>query len=177
MPLKLNVGLTKKIGLPDYGSVGASCHVEVELEGTLLQSDLDGFHDRVRAAFTACRQAVQDELTRHQCQDGAQPLRTMQPAQESAQPLRTQASNGSNGSNGNGVSHRATEKQFDYLRRLASQIPGLGIRRVEQLAAKMLGKPLAELTSFDASALIDQLKAIKAGEIDVDQVLGSGAAT
>ena len=44
MPLKLNVGLSKKIGLPDFGSLGASCHVEVELDGALLRTDLDGFH-------------------------------------------------------------------------------------------------------------------------------------
>src|SRR5687767_219737 len=47
MPLTLNVGLTKKMGLPDYGSLGASCHVEVELDGSLLQCDLDGFHRHV----------------------------------------------------------------------------------------------------------------------------------
>jgi len=42
MPLKLNVGVSKKLGLPEYSSVGASCNVEVELDSTMLH-DLDGF--------------------------------------------------------------------------------------------------------------------------------------
>ncbi|WP_254509507.1 hypothetical protein [Anatilimnocola floriformis] len=71
MPLKVNVGLSKKIGLPDYGSLGASCHVEYEADASLLNTDIEGFHRQVKNAFIACKQAVQDELHRHQVADQA----------------------------------------------------------------------------------------------------------
>ncbi len=65
MPLQLHVGLQQKIGLPDYGSLGASCYVELELDGQLLDRDPDRFQQDVARAFAACHQAVQAELARH----------------------------------------------------------------------------------------------------------------
>ena len=53
MPLTLNIGLSKKIGQPDFGSLGASCSVAVELDSTLIRDDLDTFHTQVRRAYAA----------------------------------------------------------------------------------------------------------------------------
>jgi hypothetical protein len=68
MPLKLNVGVSKKVGLPDYGSAGATCNLELELDTHLLETDLAGFHQRVRTVYVAAQQAVHDELARLQGQ-------------------------------------------------------------------------------------------------------------
>ena len=222
MPLVLNVGLSKKLGLPDYGSVGATCNVTVELDGTLLQSDLETFQRHVRNAYVACSQAVNDELSR---QRPAERTAANTNGNGAATTPKTNGngnghSNGShangngnghsNGShangNGNGhgngtptngtptngsqptgsqptgsqptgsPNHRASQKQIDFASQLSRQIKGLGVRRLEDLANTLFGKPLADLSSLDASSLIDTLKAIKEGRINLDAAL-KGAAT
>ncbi len=67
MPLRLNVGVTRKLGLPTYSSIGASCSLDLEVDSGLLR-DLPGFHAQVRDAFVAAQQAVNDELARLQAQ-------------------------------------------------------------------------------------------------------------
>ena len=66
MPLRLNVGVSRKIGRPAFPGVGASCQIELDLEldPAILESDLDGFHPRVRSAYLAAHQAVNDEPAR-----------------------------------------------------------------------------------------------------------------
>ena len=171
MPMKLNVGLARKAGLPEYSSICASCNVEVELNGSMVFDDLEGFHRHVRQAYVACQQAVTDELARQQQRETPEG-----PSSHDGHngPTRDNgaARNGNRASNG----HRASEKQTGYIQQLAHQIRGLGVRRLETLCDKMFGKPLADLSSLDASWLIDTLKAIKAGEIDLDTAL-NGAAT
>ena len=177
MPMKLNIGLARKVGLPEYSSICASCNVEVELNGSMIFDDLDEFHRHVRQAYVACQQAVNDQLARQQQgEPSALPART----NRAAPPAENADSHNGNGhtGNGNGAAngHQASEKQMSYIQQLARQIRGLGVRKLEALAGTMFGKPMADLTAFNASSLIDTLKAIKAGEIGLDQAL-NGAAT
>lgn len=199
MPLKVNVGLSKKLGLPKYGSLGAACHVELELASELLSSDVATFQRHVRNAYIACRQAVEDELAHHRngvgddnSRDARQPdsraIRSSceMPDRSSlsrGRPDQTRHSRNSDQANELGPDddsaptrgRLASPKQHEYIRRLANGTRGVGIRRLSPIALRMFGKPLAELSSFEASSLIDALKATKAGEIDVEAALERAA--
>ena len=188
MPLKVNVGLSKKIGLPHYGSLGASCHVEVELDSALLFADLDGFQEKVKRAYVACNQAVSDEIQRQQ---SAGSLHSPSGAngnghavagarhvgnENGADADRIATRNGADQrSTGHHAPNRASSKQLSYARQLAGKIQGLGYRGLERLVGTMFGKPLADLSSFEASSLIDTLKQVAEGSIDLAS-LQEGAA-
>ena len=188
MPLTLNVGISKKLGLPDYGSIGAICNVTVELDAALLTQDLDGFHRHIRNAYAACAQAVNDELARHKpSTDTSSKVHSNRVSNhgdtngnghrnDNGRPNGNgshSAVNTNGNGNGNGR-HRASEKQMNFVNQLARSIRGLGVRRQESLTGKMFGKPVADLTSLDASSLIDTLKAVKEGRVSLDAALSNG---
>jgi len=190
MPLTLNVGISRKLGLPDFGSVGATCNVSVELDAALLTREPDAFQRHVRNAYAACSQAVNDELARQTTPGMVAPSGNgvhtaaaapngngngngaAQAAPANGGAGNGQTSNGNGNGNGNGnVPHAASQKQMGYIQQLARQIRGLGVRRLDTLTGKMFGKPLAGLTSLDASALIDTLKAIQDGSVSLEAAL------
>jgi len=176
MPLKLTVGLSKKVGLPEFSSVGASCSLDCELDSTLLDGNREGFRERVAAIYNACRQAIDDELARHNAkqvlpESHVDTNLVADPVADRVSPPPPAHSNG-NGSEG----RPATDKQLGYVHQLSDQIHGLGIRRLDSLAQKLFDKPVTDLQSFEASGLIDTLKEIKAGSIDLQTAL-SGVAT
>ncbi len=59
--LKMNCGLSRKIGQPDYGSRGAQVHLEVELSAELLK-DPEKLRRQIRGCFGVVRRAVDAEL-------------------------------------------------------------------------------------------------------------------
>jgi hypothetical protein len=61
MPLKLNVGLSRKVGDANYGSRGASVNVEMELDPTLV-TDQEKLKDRIRHLFGSLRSSLAEEL-------------------------------------------------------------------------------------------------------------------
>ena len=56
MSLKANIGFSRKIGEPHFSSRGASVHLELELDTTLLEQPtrlLEQIHDAIELARTA----------------------------------------------------------------------------------------------------------------------------
>jgi hypothetical protein len=181
--LKLNIGFNRKVGEANYGSRGASVNLEIEVESGLVREP-DKLQAKVNYLFDLAKRSVDAQLNGNGHSD---------PSQADMTPGRNAAHNGNGQGNGNGNgnpapasgngnghangSHRASEKQMNFVNQLARSIRGLGVRRLDSLTGKMFGKPLADLTSFDASSLIDTLKAIQDGTVSLDAALNNGAPT
>jgi hypothetical protein len=61
MPLKVNVGLSKKVGEANYSSRGASVNVEMEFDSTLV-SEPGKLQSRIRQLFGLVRTSLAEEL-------------------------------------------------------------------------------------------------------------------
>jgi hypothetical protein len=158
--MKLNVGVSRKVGLPDFGSVGASCGIELEVDGSLLQHDLERLHSQVRDAYVAAHQAVHDELARLQAPPSVNGGQTS--PVHATPPART----GFSQTNSNG---HATRSKVDRQRapKLATQsqvkaIVAIARRQNTDLTGLLrheyeLERP-EDLTIRQASELIDLLK-------------------
>ncbi len=154
MPLKLNVGLSRKIGLPNYSSLGASCHVELELDSALLHSNRDAFQQQVRHAFSACQQAVHEQLAQNDTRapetDPRGIIVSPRESHAAAPPADARANRPQ------GRMRPATDSQVRAVQAIASQqqvdLPSL-------LAERFGVAQPEELSVGDASNLIDELNA------------------
>jgi len=153
MAAKLSVGLQKKVGLPNYGSLGASCHVEFEVDPAWIDSDPDRFRRKVHQAYDACHQAVQERLAREKHGEDAPPARF-------ATPARNEPPDHSGSTNDRPDSQRrhagtATQNQLRAVFSLARR------QRIDplRLAGDRFGVDrIEDLSIREASVLIDELK-------------------
>lgn len=161
MPMRANIGLSRKVGQPDYGSLGASCHLDIELDGAVLQQDPDLVRRHVRNVFALCSQAVDEELVRQQSLTDRPPGDNGQGA---SRPAASAGGNGGNGHrrgrNGNGDGSRGaggppmTASQRRAIFAIAHR---LNIDPADE-ANHEFGVELARMTVGEASKLIDHLK-------------------
>lgn len=143
--LKLDVGLSKKIGEPNYGSRGASVNLELEVEAGLINQP-DELQDRIRRLFRLAKSSVDEELNGH----------------GNHQNANGHNSNGTSNSNGYRNGGRpATVSQARAIRAIA------GRQRIDlqQLLGDRFGVGRPEdLSISDASQLIDDLKGAAEGQ-------------
>jgi hypothetical protein len=172
MPMTLNVGVSRKVGLPDFCSIGASCNLQVELDSGLLQHDLDGFHAQVRDAFVAAQQAVNDELVRLQGPAGTSRTATTPTRDGNEDPPRPDGTGPSTDSGGASARPGAPGSRVGSPRerpgKPCTPNQARAIRAIARNAGCDLKAVLREqcgvespdaLTLAQASALIDTLKA------------------
>ncbi len=140
--IKLNAGVSRKVGQPNYGSRGASVNVELELESAATQ-DADVLQDRIRRLFAIARNAVDAELG------------LTGEAEDTATGQQPEAANG------NGTSVRpASDAQIRAINAICSRL-GLDPHAESH---HRLGRSIQDLTLPEASTLIDQLKGLQNGQ-------------
>ena len=61
MPLKANVGLSRKVADNHYGSRGASINIELELDSSLIGEPAK-FQEKIRQVYGLARSALHEEL-------------------------------------------------------------------------------------------------------------------
>ena len=123
MTIKINVGVNKKIGLPDYGSAGGHCNIEIEADNSILDN-ADQFLQRVKDAYEVARQSVEEELSHHRpngntgqrTSQQSEPARTepAQQRQEYRQDYRSDNAGGYSGGGNTGGTRIASPKQQQF---------------------------------------------------------------
>jgi hypothetical protein len=150
MPLKLNVGLSRKVGEANYGSRGASVNVEMELDSGLV-NEPTRLQERIRQLFSVVRTSLSEELNGN---NGQHPANNSAPAAEPRQNENDRAGNRDSGQRTNRV-RPATQSQIKAI---------FAIAREQQINVSQflreryhVGRP-EDLSIKEASTIIDELK-------------------
>jgi hypothetical protein len=181
MPVKISLGLNKKVGLPNYSSLGANCQVECELDNAVVQEGPERFQAEAERLFDLCREAVEEELARETATNGKPYAAANGFKTAGGRPAHSCASEASHdvacppASESELADIGLTERQLKFIQDLATQIHGLGIRRLPALVAIQFDKNLTELTSVEASRLIGLLRQVRSGSLRLEPLLEQDA--
>jgi len=145
MPLKLNCGLSRKIGEVNYGSRGASVNVELELESSLI-GEPTKLQERIRQLFSVVRCSLTEEL------NGNGHAPSAPNGNDQSKPTTT---NNGSGTSRTGGQRQATQSQVKAIHAIARS------RRIDVgrfLNDRFHVSRPDDLTIKDASTAIDELK-------------------
>ena len=158
MTMKVTVGISRKVGQPNYGSTGASCHIDVELDQSLLIGDRRQLQQRLQQALDVCRGIVEGELAggqSHPSDSNHQPSRPT-----SNPPAGGQSPGGQTAAHRSGSQPRpATAAQVKALHAIAGKA---GLVLASELERQFGVRLPQQLTLSQASEMIDRLKAAAA---------------
>jgi hypothetical protein len=168
--IRLNVGLNRKVGEPNYGSRGASIHLDVELATGDLE-DTRQLRARIRNLYALARTAVAEELDGGHSEDTGQGHGNGHRHRRQGQYDRPAGSDGNGRHGGNGHSRAAnghnvsgrrqqagmTDSQRKAIHAIANRLgvdPALEVR-------DEFGWDLDRLNVREASQAIDFLKGLQ----------------
>jgi hypothetical protein len=154
MPLRTNIGVSRKVADNNYGSRGASVNLEVELDSSLIQEP-ERLQERIRQVFRLAQVSVDEELARQT---------TGNEGSNGHTPAANGNGNGNGRQNGNGTGHtaprrsngrRATASQARALRAIADR---QGFDLAAELQRRFGVTEPEDLSITEASQTIDALK-------------------
>lgn len=171
MPLKLNIGLSRKVGEDNYGSRGASINLEVELDQGVL-NDPEQLRCRVQDLYQLARSSVDEELRRSADPDPREVSSVNGNGNGNGHARHHDAGyeNGhtSSGHSSGGNGHRYNgphQNRIEVARATQSQIRAIfaitkrqGLDSHKIISDRFHVHKMEDLTIREASSLIDELK-------------------
>ena len=157
MPMKLNVGLSRKVGEPNYGSRGASVNLELELDNSLIEQP-ERLRDRIRQLYQLAKASVDEELNAN-AQEPADGVSNGHSFDRYRTNGNGNGTRNGHAANGQGL-RQATSSQVKAIHAIASR-NRIDVSRLVQDRFNVQRPD--DLSISDASTLIDELKSAQTG--------------
>lgn len=158
MTMKINVGLSRKVGQPNFGSLGASCHIDLEIDPQTASLGPEAIQRQITGTFAVCKQAIDAELAKGDQPDTHATVYGFQPTEQPSAP-RSQTYQPTASDPSAATPHRqprpATAAQIKALHTIAGRA-GLGL--ASELQQQCGVNNPQQLTIQQASRMIDHLK-------------------